>query len=184
LTGLAVVSFVLACVWLAIGAFVKDAVPNPTSRACLLCLVALALTTFAWVFYPHAVRANEVKVPFLGWQLIGFGGPLLLLLATLAVLFQLFPQPAPPQTRFYALECEGDPPPTPTLRYNGKTSHPRLIPVHDPVSRHDRPIGFLAVFDSPDPFPVKLSDEYNRFAEASVTCEPGERNGVIKLSRK
>lgn len=178
LTGLAIASFALAVVLLVVGTFWSGTINSPVSRACLITLASLAVTTFAWVFYPHTVSAQRVTVPFLDWQVTGFGGPLLLLILTLSVLHFFFPkvQPAPtPATRYYVLN---DPVETPAsaFRYNGVAAHPRLIPVKDP-NRPNLLAGFVAKFDTADPFTVTLTSQLQSFNPQTVTFELHPTNG-------
>jgi hypothetical protein len=187
LTILAIVSFVLAVLLLAIGTFESSLINTPMSRMCLIALVALALTTFAWVFYPQVVQAQGVQVPFLGWQVTGFGGPLLLFILTLGVLHLLFPNPPPPShpaTRYYTIDYPGDLPPLASFRFDGKKTHARLHPVIDATKQPgDGLIGFVVVFDAPVPFAVKLSNEFGWFKDQKVSFEPGTDNGTITLSK-
>ncbi|HSG68837.1 MAG TPA: hypothetical protein VLA12_00405 [Planctomycetaceae bacterium] len=170
---------------LSIGIFKSELINSPISRMCLIVLVSFSLTTFGWAMYPHAVRTSSLAIPFLGWKVSGFAGPLLLFFVSLGALHLFFPDPAPPDlpaTRYYSLLDPGNPTPADTFLFDGKASHPRLLAVKDPNRPRDGLIGFVARFDSPEPFTVKLSNQFNLFEEQTIELEPGTTNGSISLT--
>ena len=180
LTILAIAGFVLAVALLVVGTFGSYLIDTPISRMCLICLVAFSLTTFAWVFYPHAVTASGVKMPFLDWEVAGLAGPLLLFFLTLVVLHLLFPNPAPPPTpatRYYPLHDAGNPPPSQTFLFDGRKTHPQVMVVKDPI-RPDAVSGFVASFPDGKPFVLVLANEHHLFKEQSILFEPGAANGT------
>ncbi len=181
LTGFAVTGFVTTLIVLGVATFQSGTIDTAVARSSLLLLVAFALTTVAWLLYPKAVEATDVTVPILGWKITGFSGPLLLLIVTYVVLDQVYPVPAPPRTRYYALEGAANPPPASAVRFNGSPSHDRLLPVRDSRRPGSVLAGFVARFDSPDAFKVVISSEPAIFEPTEVTFAPGTNNGTFEL---
>ncbi|MCC7424703.1 MAG: hypothetical protein IT428_30915, partial [Planctomycetaceae bacterium] len=132
-----------------------------------------------WVFFPHKVLAENLRVPILDFKVVGFGGPFLLFVMALLILHLVFPYPS--SVSYYELVDLDNPTPAGTFRFAGRENHPQILLVKHPDGRGDALTGFVVKFDSNGAFKVTISNSQHFFADQEVTFKPGLMSEKITL---